>query len=172
MMSKVKVIVLSAFVLFGFKNLKAQTLTNADKSELSELVCKWDLYTDNPNLESLNDYIMLWSNEDPVLTNPFGTFKGIDAIRKWQQGYNVPGGPAFGKRHAALNIVSKSTGGNEAEVNFDLYLSEVQEIPFLAATSRNKVKAVKRDGIWKIKSYTIVLDAGFMKAMEKMKKDK
>jgi hypothetical protein len=51
-----------------------------------------------------------------------------------------------------------------------LYLSEVNEIPYLAATARNKVVALKENGVWKIQSYILVLDAGFTKAMEKAKK--
>ena len=71
--------------LMGFANLKAQSLTTTDKIDLSELVSKWNLYTDAPNLANLDDYMSLWSSNNPVLTNPFGTFKGTEAIKKWQQ---------------------------------------------------------------------------------------
>ncbi len=169
-MTKVRLVFLSALIALGFVNVKAQTVSLSDKVELSELVSKWNLFTDTPNLTALDDYMNLWSLNNPVLTNPFGTFKGYEAIKKWQQGYNVSGGPAFGKRHSSVNIASKSIGKNIAEVTFDLYLSEVNEIPYLAATARNKMVALKENGIWKIQSYTISLDSGFMKAMEKAKK--
>ena len=171
-MSTTKKLLTTVLMLLGLFYAKAQSLTTGDKIELSELVCKWDIYTDAPNLANLDDYMNLWSKDNPVLTNPFGSFKGTDAIKKWQQGYNVAGGPAFGKRHTSLNIVSNATGKNQAEVTFYLYLSEVNEIPFLAATSQTKVAAVKENGAWKIQSYTISLDPGFMKAMEKMKAGK
>jgi len=104
-----------------------------------------------------------------VLTNPFGTFKGKEAIKKWQQGYNGQGGPAFGKRHSSVNIVSTGITKTQAEITFDLYLSEVNDIPFLAASARNSIVGLKENGVWKIQTYTLVLDPGFMKAMEKAK---
>jgi SnoaL-like domain len=169
-MTKAKSFLIALLVLVGFGSLKAQTLTVNDKIELSELVSKWNLYTDTQNLANLDYYMNLWTANSPVLTNPFGTFKGLEAIKKWQQGYNVTGGPAFGKRHSSVNIVSQGKGKNVAEIDFDLYLSEVNEIPYLAATARNKVVALKENGVWKIQSYILVLDAGFTKAMEKAKK--
>ena len=139
----------------------------ADKIELAELVSKWNLYTDEENFIHLEDYLDLWSKKNPVLINPFGTFSGIEEIKKWQQGYNVAGGPAFGRRHTSVNVVSKIKSENEADIFFDFYLNEVNEIPYLVATARNKIVAIKEDGIWKIQSYTFALDPGFMKAMEK-----
>jgi hypothetical protein len=171
-MTKFKTLLLAAFMLLGFTNMKAQQLTPNDKIELSELVNKWALFTDAPNLVNLTEYMNLWSTNNPVLTNPFGTFNGIDAIKKWQQSYNVQGGPAYGKRHSNLNIISVSTGKNLAEITFDLYLNEVNDIPTLVATGRTKVVAVKENGIWKIQSYIISVDAGLMKALEKAKANK
>lgn len=161
---------LIGLMLLGVAQVKAQSLTPADKIELSELVARWNLYTDTPNLAQLNEYMALWSTGNPVLKNPFGTFTGTAAIKKWQQGYNVSGGPAFGKRHSSQNVVSNGSTKNQADVLFDLYLSEVNEIPFLAATARGSVKAVKEGGAWKIQGYDIsTLDPGFGKLMEKMK---
>lgn len=172
-MINLKTMLFAGFMLFSFSSgLKAQNLTASDKIELSELAAKWNLYTDAPNLVNLSDYMALWTANNPVLTNPFGTFTGTEAIKKWQEGYNVPGGPAFGKRHSSLNIASMTTAKNEAEVWFDLYLSEVNEIPFLVATARGKMTAVKEGNSWKIKTYTIAIDPGFMKAMEKAKSGK
>lgn len=160
-----------ALLLSGFV-AKAQSLTTQDKVGLAELVSQWNLYTDAPNLSKLPDYMALWAINAPVLTNPFGKFEGKAAIEKWQKGYNVTGGPAFGKRHISTNIVSESTGKNTATVSFNLFLYEVNEIPAVFATSSTTMTAVKEAGGWKIQTYTIALDPGFGKMMAKQKEGK
>ena len=158
------------FLLMHAATIQAQSLSVQDHSSLADLVKRWNLYTDAPSLAKLPDYMALWTGKSPVLTNPFGKFTGLDAIQTWQKGYNVPNGPAFGKRHVSDNIVAEATGKDMATVSFYLFLYEVNEIPAVFATSASTVTAVKENGVWKIQTYTIALDPGFGKLMEKMKK--
>ncbi len=162
--------VMAALLLLGSFTTQAQSLPVQDKISLVELVTRWNHYTDAPNLAKLTEYMALWTSKSPVLTNPFGKFEGTAAIQTWQKGYNVAGGPAFGKRHLSENIVSEATGKDAATISFYLFLYEVNEIPAVFATSASTITAVKENGVWKIQTYTITLDPGFGKLMEKMKK--
>ncbi len=166
----IRFIFVSLLLLASLGNAQAQSLTVQDKLSLIELVNRWNLYTDAPTLAKLPDYMALWASKSTVLTNPFGKFEGVDAIQTWQKGYNVPNGPAFGKRHVSENIVAEATGKDAATVSFYLFLYEVNEIPAVFATSASTVTAIKENGIWKIQTYTIALDPGFGRLMEKMKK--
>ena len=160
-----KIIIALLFCAAFASVTSAQTLKTEDKLEIAEVVNKFDIYTDNADVES---FISIWAKDKTVeLKNPFGDFKTLSEIRAFQADY-VTKGAAVGKRHLSVNLVIEPNGANYAKTTSDLILTEVKEIPYIVATARVNGNLVKTSSGWKLVSFVINLDEGFTKAMQKM----
>jgi ketosteroid isomerase-like protein len=164
-MTKVKFVLLAAFMLLGLANVKAQSLKVDDQLAIQNLVSQWNQLQDDANVSA---FMNLWTTNS-TFENPFGKFEGQDSIKQFVEGYVT--GFAKGKRHQSSNITI-SGSGKEATVIEDLNVVEINEIPFIVATVRLNAILVKEDGAWKFKTVKLAIDPGFNKLMEKMKTGK
>ena len=90
------------------KPLSVQPLDAADRIEIHELVTRVYL------VEDTRDYDAIYQicTEDFVQIHPAGNTEGLEAFITFLQKFSV----GFdGKRHHALNIVTRRVGDNEAE---------------------------------------------------------
>jgi ketosteroid isomerase-like protein len=164
-MTKFKSIFLTAFMLFGFASLHAQTLKADDQLAIQNALSQWNQLQDDGNVSG---FMNLWTS-DAVFENPFGKFSGKDGIKQFVDGY--VSGFGKGKRHQRSNVTISGSGENTTVVE-DMNVVEVNEIPYIAATVRLNAMLVKEGGQWKFKSVKLVIDPGFNKLMEKMKSGK
>lgn len=160
-MTKVKSILLTALMLLGLINVKAQTLNTADQLAVINAVSQWNQLQDDVNIAAFMD---LWIS-DASFENPFGKFDGKAAIQQFVEGYVA--GFAKGKRHQSSNITI-SGNGKRASVIEDLNVVEVNDIPYIAATVRLTATLIKVGDDWKFQTVKLAIDPGFNKLIEKM----
>ena len=149
------------------------TLTGQDRAEIMDLCAKYNISTDNADVDS---FMNCWSDEEGSnhvrFESPFGNFSSRDEIRHFEQEH-VTKGMAVGKRHLAFNIVMREgkEDNNTAFVTSDLMVVETKEIPYIVATARyDDSKVIKTDKGWKFKYRNLKVDEGFMKLMAKAKR--
>jgi len=149
------------------------TLTGQDRAEIMDLCAKYNISTDNADVDSFMD---CWSEEEGSnhvrFESPFGNFSSREEIRHFEQEH-VTKGMAVGKRHLAFNIVvreGKDDNNNTAFVTSDLMVVETNEIPYIVATARyDDSKVIKTEKGWKFKYRNLKVDEGFAKLMAKAK---
>jgi hypothetical protein len=145
------------------------TLTGQDRVEIMDLCARYNISTDNADVDGFMDCWVEEGNENYVrFESPFGNFDSREEIRTFEQEHVTTGG-AVGKRHLGSNIVIKEGKDevvNTAFVTNDLIVVEARDIPYVVATARyNNSKVIKTDKGWKFSYRNLKVDEGFMKAM-------
>jgi ketosteroid isomerase-like protein len=163
MIMKVKSILVAA-TFFLHLSINAQSIKAGDQLAIRNAVAQWNQLQDDGNISA---FMNLWVSTEPSFTNPFGSFKGKEAIQEFVTKY--VGGFAKGKRHQGTNVAVNGSGNNAAVIE-DLNVVEINDIPFIAATVRLNAALVKEKGEWKFKEVKLTIDPGFQKLQEKMKK--
>ena len=145
------------------------TLTGQDRVEIMDLCARYNISTDNADVDGFMDCWVEEGNGNHVrFESPFGNFDSREKIRNFEQEHVTTGG-AVGKRHLGSNIVIKEGKDevvNTAFVTNDLIVVEARDIPYVVATARyNDSKVIKTDKGWKFSYRNLKVDEGFMKAM-------
>ena len=147
------------------------TLTGQDRAEIMDLCARYNISTDNADVDSFMDCWMDDGRSSHVrFESPFGNFGSREEIRHFEQEH-VTKGMAVGKRHLGFNIVIREGTGdnhNTAFVTNDLIVVETKDIPYIVATGRyDDSKVIKTDKGWKFEYRNLKVDDGFMKLMAK-----
>jgi hypothetical protein len=133
------------------KPFSAEPLDAADRIEIHELVTRVYLVEDTRDYDAIHQIC----TEDFVQIHPAGNTEGLDAFVAFLQKFSV----GFdGKRHHALNIVTRRVGDNEAEaasylISIELFNTQGREDPSLPQIIGHAVvidSLRKTDGQWRI----------------------
>jgi hypothetical protein len=148
------------------------TLTGQDRAEIMDLCARYNVSTDNADVDSfMNCWMEEGSGNNVRFESPFGNFNSREEIKHFEQEH-VTKGMALGKRHLGFNIVIREgkDDNNTAFVTNDLMVVETKEVPYIVATGRyDDSKVTKTDKGWKFQYRNLKVDEGFGKLMAKAK---
>jgi hypothetical protein len=148
------------------------TLTGQDRAEIMDLCARYNVSTDNADVDSFMNCWMEEGDSNHVkFESPFGNFSSREEIKHFEQEH-VTKGMALGKRHLGFNIVIREgkDDNNTAFVTNDLMVVETKDIPYIVATGRyDDSKVTKTDKGWKFQYRNLKVDEGFRKLMAKAK---
>lgn len=137
-------------------------LSASDQLEIQDLCARYYVSTDEKDVPGFMD---CWVDDDDItFESAFGTFRGRDAIRAFEDEH-VHRGMAIGKRHLVANVIIRAGArSDQALVTTYLVVMEVVEAPQIVATAIYRDSIVeKTEKGWRFRHRSMAVDPGFQK---------
>lgn len=139
-------------------------LTADDRLAIQDLCARYYVATDEKDVDG---FLECWADSDDIVfESVFGTFRGRQAIRAFEDEH-VHRGMAIGRRHLLGNVVIREAGVPDAAlVTSYMVVMEVAKAPHLVATAIYRdSRVVKTARGWRFTYRHMDVDPGFQQTM-------